>query len=128
MGNVLRRRKVSFYYLDIEGAVVPHEARVTLAPAAPAPAPARRGAAAAGAGLHAAVRAREALRAAARAARGVTLAVARARAGTRGGSVARGEAGHDVVGVGVEQHQHGARHGRHGGRQRLIGEYVDKNI
>ena len=98
----------------IERAVIPDEVSAALAPESPAPlvslalAPAGRLAAFIRAEREAAVRAGEGWLTLAEAGLLVTPAVARAGGGAAGDGERGGEPGHDVVCVGVEQHQHRA--------------------
>ena len=89
-----------------------------------APAPAGGGAAAGWAEREAAVRARVSRLARAAAGQRVTLAVTRAGGGAGGRREGGGEPGHDVVGVRVEQYQHGAGGRRQQRRQCLHTENI----
>ena len=101
-------------YLDIEGAVVPYKPLVTVAPGGVSRletlAPPGRHPAVAGAERQGAVRGGEARRAdtVSLSAREGTRPVTRAVVGTGRAVVAGAESLHDVVGVGVEDDQHGA--------------------
>ena len=103
---------VAHVVLDVEGAVVPHEARVAATPGgvgrAHTVAPPGRDSTAARALRQRAVRGGEARLAGTDTRHSVTFAVSGTIVGTGRGEIAGTESIHHVVGVGVQQYQHGA--------------------